>query len=79
MVGVGARVIGVDATSEPAEAFFRRAVPLTREGKIHTRNRLSKEMIVILCPRTSWTNLFGLRVDLEGSFNMFLLMRVLFI
>src|SRR6266508_3084838 len=74
LVCVGAGAIGVGVASGSPHAFLWRATPLTMENKTHTNSRLNKQMITILCLRSSCKKSPGLRRNSERSFNMFLLM-----
>jgi hypothetical protein len=71
LVCVGTGAIGVDLISKDSEAFLRRAALLAMENKTHMKSRLNKEMITILCLRSSWKKPPGLRRNSERSFNMF--------
>lgn len=73
LVCVGSEAKGVDVTSVSPDALLRRAVSLTMENNVQTKSRLNREMIRILCLRSSWKKSLGLRRNSEKSFNMFIL------
>jgi hypothetical protein len=60
--------LGITVASGSSDEVPRRATLRTIANRTHTKSRLKREMIKILCLRSSWKNSAGLRRKSESSF-----------